>query len=256
MLFLCFFLFLLVLSCIIRFVVVYYFDLVGNKFFGGGDIGSENWRKTFNLLYDNLYTRYGSLLVGVIGSYLYVFHSKKLSLFFSSPRLSRPLYFISVFLLFCIFFRIDYFYFSTISMSGIQITASDLSFFEKIYFSFIVSVSRNLFSLCVVYILFYIMFSKKGKGSSLNRFLSHKSLFPVAQISYSAYLIHPIIIIPVCRYFSSPIFSATNSVFVVFVINSAVSLFFIFVFSLLLYLYIERPGINLRNHTFFKSFIN
>ena len=128
----------------------------------------------------------------------------------------RPRY---LFVFLCVFFKIDFIYFSELTKTGINITATDLSFYEKIYFSFVVACSRNLFSLSVMYIIFYIMFSVKGQKSLLLKSLSSRFLFPISQLSYSAYLIHPFIIVPVFRYFTSFLFSYTDNIYSVFLWN-------------------------------------
>jgi len=248
-----FFICLFGLSFVIRFCVVYHYNLVGSDFWG--EIGSDSWRKTFSLLYDNLYTRYGGLLIGVLGSYLYVFYLDRVKIFFKNVSFSRILYFLSVFVFLCVFFKVEYLYFSEIKKTGIMITSTNLSFYEKIYFSFIVACSRNFFSLSVMYILFYVLFSPRGKSSYLSRLLSASFLFPIAQLSYSSYLIHPFIIIPVSRYLTSFFFSFTDSVFVVFVLNSSISLVLIYLLSLILYVFIEKPFMEMRKSSFFKKIV-
>jgi peptidoglycan/LPS O-acetylase OafA/YrhL len=237
-----FFIALFFFSFVVRFYVVYHYNLVGEGFWGE-DITSDSWRNTFNLLYSNLYTRYGGLLVGVLGSYFYVCYLNPVKTFFGNISFSRFLYFLSVFVFLCVFFKIDFVYFSDLTKTGISITATNLSFYEKIYFSFIVSCSRNLFALSVMYIIFYVMFSKKGKKSYLSRLLSSKFLFPVAQLSYSAYLIHPFVIVPVSRYLGSYLFDYIDSVYYVFILNSVVSLVLIYFLSLVLHVFIEKPFI-------------
>ena len=248
-----FFIALFFLSFVVRFYVVYHYNLVGSDGFWGNKIGDDNWRSTFNLLYDNLYTRYGGLLIGVLGSYFSVYYLDRLKKFFESVSFSRILYFICVFVFLCVFFKIDFIYFSELTKTGVNITATDLSFYEKIYFSFIVACSRNLFSLSVMYIIFYIMFSTKGRGSLLSKVLSSRFLFPVAQLSYSAYLIHPFIIIPVFRYLTPYLFGYIDSVYYVFILNSVIALILIYLLSLVLHVFVEKPFMEMRKSSFFKK---
>ena len=248
-----FFIALFFLSFVVRFYVVYHYNLVGDDGFWGNKIGDDSWRDTFNLLYDNLYTRYGGLLVGVLGSYFYVYYLDRLKKFFEDVSFSRVLYFLSVFVFLLIFFKVDFIYFSELTKTGVTITATDLSFYEKIYFSIIVACSRNLFALSVMYIIFYIMFSLKGQGSLLAKSLSSRFLFPLAQLSYSAYLIHPFIIIPVSRYLTPYFFAYLDNVYYVFILNSVIALVLIYLLSLALHVFVEKPFMEMRKSSFFKK---
>ena len=247
-----FFIALFFLSFVIRFSVVYYYNLVGEGFWG--ETGSDGWRNTFNLLYSNLYTRYGGLLVGVLGSYVYVYYLDRLKRFFEEVSFSRILYFLSVFVFLTIFFKVDFIYFSELTKTGVSITATDLSFYEKFYFSFIVACSRNLFALSVMYIVFYLMFSAKGQKSLLSKALSSRFLFPLAQLSYSSYLIHPFIMIPVFNQISPLLFGYTDSIYSVFILSSVVSLLLIYFLSLVLHVFVEKPFMEMRKSSFFKKF--
>ena len=243
------FLFLLFISSVIRFFIVYKYDL--QMISGGLEIADDKWRLSFNLLYDNLYTRYGGLLIGVFGAYLYVFYKKPLSVFFKE-FLSSFFFYLCVFLLVSIFFKLDYIYFISFSSSGSEIIVENISLYERIYYCFIVSISRNVFAFCIMYVVFYLMFSSVSKRFLLYRFLSSGRLFTVSQLSYSAYLIHPLIIIPVCRYLTSPLYTCFDSMIIVFIINSIISLVFIFLLSTLLYFFVERPFMDFRKTLFFK----
>lgn len=247
-----FFIILFFLSFAVRFYVVYHYNLVGEGFWGE-DITSDGWRNTFNLLYDNLYTRYGGLLVGILGSYFYMYYLDRMKKFFEYVSFSRVLYFLSVFVFLIIFFKVDFIYFSELTKTGVTITATDLSFYEKIYFSIIVACSRNLFALSVMYIIFYVMFSLKGRGSLLAKALSSHFLFPLAQLSYSAYLIHPFIIIPVSRYLTPYFFAYLDNVYYVFILNSVIALVLIYLLSLALHVFIEKPFMEMRKSSFFKK---
>ena len=247
-----FFIILFFLSFAVRFYVVYHYNLVGEGVWGE-DITSDSWRNTFNLLYDNLYTRYGGLLVGILGSYFYMYYLDRMKKFFEYVSFSRVLYFLSVFVFLIIFFKVDFIYFSELTKTGVTITATDLSFYEKIYFSIIVACSRNLFALSVMYIIFYVMFSLKGRGSLLAKALSSHFLFPLAQLSYSAYLIHPFIIIPVSRYLTPYFFAYLDNVYYVFILNSVIALVLIYLLSLALHVFIEKPFMEMRKSSFFKK---
>ncbi len=244
------FFFLLILSSVIRFFIVYKYNL--QMISGGLEIADDKWRQSFNLLYDNLYTRYGGLLIGVFGSYLSVFYKKRVSVFFKS-FVSTFFYYLCLFILVSIFFKLDYFYFIRFGPDGSEMIVENLSFYEKVYYCFVVSTSRNIFAFCVMYVVFYLMFSRFSEKNFLYKFLSSKSLFTVSQLSYASYLIHPLIIIPVCRYLTSPLYEFFGNMFVAFFINSVICLIFIFLFSSFLYVFVERPFMDFRKSLFFKK---
>ena len=61
------------LSGVIRFAVIHSQGYVP-PFVDTPDTAS--WQERFSVLYDNLYTRFGGLLIGVIGAYLVSFHKE------------------------------------------------------------------------------------------------------------------------------------------------------------------------------------
>jgi len=64
----------------------------GNKILG--DVNTQDPSKGYLILtieYQNLYTRYGALLSGVIGAYLMVFHRERVGRFFARTRLVNAL---------------------------------------------------------------------------------------------------------------------------------------------------------------------
>ncbi len=247
------FLSLFIISSVIRFIIVYNYNLVGDNYWGGGIDGDiKYWRKTFSLLYDNLYSRYGGLLVGLWGSYLYVYKLDYLKCFFSKVKLCSWLFWTSIILFILIFFKIEYLYFSEVTNIGLKIGGENLSFLEKIFFSLSVSCDRNLFSLSIMYIILYCMLNKKGVKGWLNRFLSSKLFFPVAQLSYSTYLIHPIIMLSCFRFFTPLLVYWCENIYVVFIFNGLISFILIFLLSLVLYVCIEKPFMEMRNSSLFK----
>ena len=51
----------------------------------------QSWVDRFTIEYQNLYTRYGALLAGVIGAYLMVFHRERVARFFARTSLVNVL---------------------------------------------------------------------------------------------------------------------------------------------------------------------
>ena len=244
------FLSLFFISFFIRGVVVWENNLIGPGFWG--DVGSDSWNNTFSVLYDNLYTRFGGLLVGVFASYFYVLRFDDIKSHFEKPLLSVFLFFFSCLLFISIFFKLNYLSFYD------NFSIGDFNFLpvkeglRKHVFVVIVSCSRTVFSASLMYIILFLMFCKPNQSVFLKRFLSSSFFFYIAQISYSAYLIHPFVMLPIFHYFTKIILLYTQNLIVIFLINSALAVVIIFIFSYLMFRYIEVPFMKIRNKKFFK----
>ena len=245
----------LIFSCAIRFFVVFYYNFFPSEGFWGVP-GSESWNKTFSLLYDNLHTRYGGLLIGVIGAYFYVYNNESLKTFFKN-RKSIILNYVAIITFLMVFFRIDFFYFSEFTPQGLQIIEAPLSFIEKILFAFTVSITRNLFSLATIIIVLSSMFSKDFISIKASKFLSSKFFYPIAQLSYSAYLMHEMIqiwIFPKLAPIFKFLFNENN--LLALCANGLVSIILTFISAFILYIFIERPFMEFRNSETIMKFLN
>lgn len=186
-------------------------------------IGDRYWE----IIYDNLYTRYGAIIVGVILGYLYVYHWVAVEKFMTASR-SNAILFV-VLLLLVIMWRIPLY-------TGAAAPEWLLVIFHVCY--------RNIFSCCIALLVLVCLFPY-GFGRTVNRFLSLRLLFPFSQLSYSAYLLHMPIILGVAIMLKAGgvIQQVTwSNVWLIF----AGSLFPIFFFSALAFMLIERPFMKLR----------
>ncbi len=186
-------------------------------------IGDRYWE----IIYDNLYTRYGAIIVGVILGYLYVYHWSALERFMTVSRSNAIL-----FILLCLLLTMWCIPFYT----GATSPAWLLYLFHIAY--------RNIFSCCIALLVLICLFPY-GLGRIVNRFLSFPVLFPFSQLSYSAYLLHmPIILgVAIMLKASGHIQEITwGNIGMVF----GCSLIPIFFFSALAFMFIERPFMKLR----------
>ena len=244
-------LFFLILSVVIRFITVYAYNLFPSELYWTLP-GKEGWDLSFSILYDNLITRYGGLLIGVIAAYLYVYYNSALKLFFKS-KVSLRLFFISIAIFWVVFFRIDFIYFSEPTQYGLMIADKELNFVEKIYFATVVSITRNLFSIASIYIVFGALFLKINFAGKINNFLSSKFFYPIAQLSYSAYLMHEMFMLKLYPSYSIKIYELVNENIVIALIAiSLITLILTFLSSIILYVFIERPFMEFRNSNIIK----
>jgi peptidoglycan/LPS O-acetylase OafA/YrhL len=191
----------------------------------------QSWVDRFTIEYQNLYTRYGALLSGVIGAYLMVFHGKRVRDFFSRTRLVNVLAVASI----AIIIPTGYFAMSSPLFNEFPVAARTL------YYSH----HRDVFALCVMFLVLAAMHSAGFVGQQLRRVLSWSVLFPIAQISYSLYLVHEMFMLwlfPKTAQMFGPALGAHATMAVAAVIALVMS----FAGATLLYLLVEQPSMRAR----------
>ena len=250
-----FLLILFLLSFVIRYFVVYAYELFPYNYWNSQSVNNEgiNYMKiTFSSIYDNLYTRYGGLLVGVIGAFINVFYNEKVRQIFTKK--SSIIYIlISLIILVGVLFDINYLYFGNFA-DWAKLT--EVSKYEKIYWATIVAYDRNLYSVAILVVIFYSIYNKGPLGVRIKNFLSSKIFYPIAQLSYSTYLVHWMLMF--WFFPSSVIFLSQyiESNTIIFYLNGSIGILISFLGSLILYLLVERPCMEFRNSVFFKSFFD
>ena len=250
-----FLLILFLLSFVIRYFVVYAYELFPYNYWNSQSVNNEgiNYMKiTFSSIYDNLYTRYGGLLVGVIGAFINVFYNQKVRQIFTKK--SSIIYIlISLIILVGVLFDINYLYFGNFA-DWAKLT--EVSKYEKIYWATIVAYDRNLYSVAILVVIFYSIYNKGPLGVRIKNFLSSKIFYPIAQLSYSTYLVHWMLMF--WFFPSSVIFLSQyiESNTIIFYLNGSIGILISFLGSLILYLLVERPCMEFRNSVFFKSFFD
>ena len=191
----------------------------------------QSWVDRFTIEYQNLYTRYGALLSGVIGAYLMVFHRERVARFFSRTPLVSILAVASV----AIIIPTGYFAMSSPLFNEMPVAA------RKLYYSH----HRDAFALAVMFLILAAMHSAGFVGQLLRRVLSWKVLFPIAQVSYSLYLVHEMFMLwlfPKTALLFGPALGAYATMAVAAVIGLVMS----FAGAALLYLLVEQPSMRAR----------
>jgi len=98
-----------------------------------------------------------------------------------------------------------------------------------------------LFALGIAYILFFTL-TGSGQRSLVGRVLSARIWFPLAQLSYSAYLVHPTVLIAAYLFVLKPM-AVSPPVALVAGLGLAVLCFLV---AAVIYLLVERPAMNAR----------
>ncbi|OUS03036.1 hypothetical protein A9Q81_08035 [Gammaproteobacteria bacterium 42_54_T18] len=188
----------------------------------------------FSVLYDNLYTRFGALLAGCIAGYYYQYHRSELAAFFSSTAGK-------------IFAWGNF----GVMMALMIVPMISVRFDDYATLNVIYQVaSRNVFSIAVS-VLIIASLEKGALSTGLNFLLGNRFWYPLAQLSYSMYLVHVVAISVVCSVVLAEI-KANEALYihwstyeVVGVVFAASAFTTIFV-AVIIYLLIERPIMNLR----------
>ena len=185
------------------------------------------------VIYGNLYTRFGPLILGVLLAYLHTHHHHKVSSFVSNNvALSTVIFFFGLIAL--------------IVTSNIPYH-NPASFYSKNYNTDInllmIATNRNLFSLGVTIILFFCLYPI-GITKPVKRFLSSKLLLPIAKTSYSIYLFHaPVLVIAAVMVHGLDVKPADVSV-ASLITTSVLTLFLSWLLSVLVYISLEKPAID------------
>ncbi|MDX1695014.1 MAG: acyltransferase [Ketobacteraceae bacterium] len=184
----------------------------------------------FSVLYDNLYTRYGALLSGCMAGYYFHYHKERMVAFFNTAAgfitKAAGLLLVAVFML-------------------LPMVSSQFDPYQNFNIAY-QSLSRNLFGLGVA-IIILASFAGGWFTRTARVLLGNRVLYPVAQLSYSMYLVH---VVPVAVLAGiaakwvndTPGVSHFDAVFAIFALATIITL----ILAAFMYLFIERPLMNLR----------
>ena len=184
--------------------------------------------------------RYGGLLSGVIAAYLYVFKAESVQNYFLKyVKINNVLIVISFITLITI---------SSITLG--QWTITENSIFENLpaaVGSWYEILHREIFCYIIAFLILACLYFKGFSIKPFKSFLSLKFFYPIAQVSYSAYLFHEMFMF---WYFPKAVHYLREmdlSESTVIILNGLVSMIVILIAAGLIYLFIEKPFQKLRN---------
>lgn len=187
----------------------------------------------FGVLYDNLYTRYGSLVAGCIAAYYQHYYPDQVSAFFNR-RAGRLLGYAAVLVI-------------TVLMVLPVLTKAfdDYQVLSIVY----QTTARNFYAASIA-ILILVSTEQGLLARALRKVLGHPAWYPIAQLSYSMYLLHVLAVTFaaavvgqwVTKYPEKFPWDAFEAIGVVYLLSFVLTVFF----ATLFYLFIERPIMNLR----------
>lgn len=187
----------------------------------------------FSVLYDNLYTRYGALLCGCLAAFYYYHHEDATKRFLNTP-LGHALGWLSLACILALMFT--------------PVLSRD---FDDWYWGNILyqTFSRNLFSGSLAYLILLCV-EKSYMSQVLNLIFANRVWYPLAQLSYSMYLLH---VLPIVFMVSRGIhvmnkypeqydYTHWEAMCILTVYSTGLTI----AGALVFYLLIERPIMNLR----------
>lgn len=221
---------LMALSLVIRYAVIHFSGIVPPYRFIAL---SPQWDAWFDIIYDKPWMRFGGLLAGATGAYLNTFFAPQLKSFFARTVLVT---FISVVCL-ALMVHIAYMPIGSDFFDRIPYLARELWW----------TCVHDAFSLSAIFLILGAIHTPRLFGGMLARFLSWKGFYPVAQVSYSVYLLHEMIFMWLFPKLA-PVFAPRFGPFGAMAVAGAIGLVMVFGLASLLYVGIERPCMRMRSH--------
>ncbi len=185
-------------------------------------LGLYQW----DYVYDNMYTKFITLFAGVWASYQHVMNRDKLVRFFNRALLPQVL---AVCAAAC-------FVLGFIDLFIIRDPA-----LLRVFRSFL---SQTLFSSGAAYIILFCIYGRGRFAECVNKVLSARILYPIAQLAYSVYLFHIVVIMGVYQLLLAQ--NAGLTLTELIQIAALPTLVLSFAFATFTYVFIERPFMNIR----------
>lgn len=205
-----------------------------------GAYPNEDWLNWFWNYYMLTHLRYGGLLAGVVAAYLNVFYMEQVKLFFTQYKVLNS---------FLMLFNIAILVFISFTIIGpygvpeksifYSMPASFGSWFEILH--------RDIFSYALAYMIMACLYSADAIIKPIKSFLSLDFFYPIAQISYSAYLFHEMFMLwfyPIAVSYWKGLGLTPGTIIVV---NGLISTLVILIVASLMYLFVEQPFQKLKN---------
>jgi len=203
--------------------------------------GTPAWIAYFDTIYDKPWMRFGGLLAGVTGAFLTCYHLPLLKRFFSRTGVVTAL---------------------SLGCFGIivlvAVTSGASPFFDRLPFlarELWGACFRDAFSLATMFLILAAIHCPALLGGSLRHMLSWKGFYPVAQLSYSIYLLHEMLftwLFPMTSPLLIPHFGDYGSI----AVNAVLGLTLTLGMASALYVSIERPCMRVRSHPAVQALID
>ena len=231
------FLGLLALSFLIRVGVLYYYEELWNASYRELLIDEVVAPIFYPKLYDNLITRYGPFVCGVLAAYGYCFHQQQIMNWLKAAR------FRILGLNLLALATVAFFTFFPILHSQFEASSAALKFYVVFH--------RTLFSAGIAWFMLAV-FMNLNHFTWLAKFFSLKIWQPFSQLTYSMYLIHFIVVLGLIKTVEVNLkaidgIGETTLIWATISLTSLLSLIFCIIIGVLCWLLIEKPFLNMRD---------
>lgn len=222
------------LSFLVITAVIYTDERFWNQPFHTTFTGKDNIIHYFDTLYVNLYTRFGTLICGAVLAYLSVYYTNAIQRLLNRTQLTTAITLLA----------------AAIMVGGVFMNGNKYWLGESLPLARLqLIMDRNLFGIALCWII--LMCTAPGwLGRLLNVFFSARIWYPFAQLSYSMYLFHYMLAIPLvlvavkwAKQTYGPEVVFQHPWFLVVFVGLMLTTMPI---SLLTYALVERPFINMR----------
>jgi peptidoglycan/LPS O-acetylase OafA/YrhL len=205
---------------------------------------TPDFNRWFRGYYVYTHLRFIGLLIGVAAAYLNIYKVEETKIFFNKyktimPIITLPIVIILVFISF------------TPLGEWAPMKDSIFNHLDVNIGRWYEILCRPVFSVGVGFIIMACVYSNNYVINPINNFLSAKFFYPIAQVSYSAYLFHEMFIIwsgPIIRNYLLKSFSTKE----IFILSVGIFSIVILIGAVIMYYLIEQPFQRLRNKIKFK----
>jgi peptidoglycan/LPS O-acetylase OafA/YrhL len=183
--------------------------------------------------------RYIGLLSGLAAAYLNIYKSENIKAVFTKNKKS-----LNVILLICltVIFIISF----TPLGEWIPMPSSVFTRFNPNVGRWYEVLNRPVFSYAIAFLIISCIYNQTVFIQPIKTFLSSKFFYPIAQLSYSAYLFHMPLMVKMYPYLFSTL-KDTCGEYTIVALNVILSLIITGIFSVLMYLFIEQPFQKIRD---------
>lgn len=199
----------------------------------------ENWLHWFWNYYMLSHLRYGGLLAGIIAAYLNVYYKDNVLAAFKNKRANDFFIILSI-VLFTLISNITLGQWTNVGNSIFHKLPAKIAVWYEV-------LHREVFIYVIAYLIMACIYSDSIFIRPLQRFLSLKFFYPIAQITYSAFLFHEIFMFWFFPKAAAFFLGSTLSDFQIIVLNGVLSIIVILTAATAMYLIIEQPFHRLRD---------
>lgn len=217
-----------VLALVIRYVLL----LQNPDVLTEGYVALMHNERFFSEVYDNLYSRYGAVLCGVIAAYYQVFYPHHIEQFFKRYLvLSNIILVISLIIMLAIY------------TAPVAFWIGEEYRTRTLYFHVF---NRSVFSMSLTYIILAALHGE-GLSKAVNAVMSARLWFPLAQLSYSMYLFNPGFMMLATVIVAKEVGAGAQFELIHLYQIFAIGLLGTVIFSIMTFVLLEKPFMNLRN---------